>query len=272
MIIIGEKINGAIPSVKKAIEERDEGFIRDLALRQRDAGADYIDVCAGTSTDKEYDALCWLIRVVQETVETPLCLDSPDPRMLERILPLVKKNGILNSVSGEGEKCAILYPLLKGSTWKVIALTCDDAGIASDPARKSAIAQTLIEKADAYSIAQDRLFIDPVVLALSAVNSALITFMEAVRSIKAAFPLVHITSGLSNISFGMPCRKLINQSFLALAMSAGMDSAIIDPTNRETAATILAVEVLLGKDAFCRRYNVAYRKGLLGEQKKPAGI
>ncbi len=269
MIIIGEKINGAIPSVKKAIDERDCDFIAQLAISQRDAGADYLDICAGTSPEREYDALRWLIDTVQTAVETPLSVDSPNPRLFERLLPFVKKPGLVNSVSGEGDKTDVIYPLLKGSDWKVVALTCDDSGISPDPEIKFSIAKSLVEKADAASIGQSRIFVDPLVLALSAVNNALVTFMDAVRKIKKEFPGVYITSGLSNISFGMPCRKIVNLNFLALAMSAGMDSAIVDPTKREICATILAVEALLGKDAFCRKYNTAYRKGLFGEAAKP---
>ncbi|MDR0906544.1 MAG: methyltetrahydrofolate cobalamin methyltransferase [Oscillospiraceae bacterium] len=264
MIIIGEKINGAIPSSAKAIAERDADFIRGLAIRQTDAGADYLDICAGTAPELERDTFEWLLDIVQEAVDTPLCIDSPDPEILRDILPLVKRPGIINSVSGEGSKCEIIYPLIAETEWNVVALTCDDAGIPADAERKVAIGLQLIEKAATYGITPDRIFIDPLVLSVSAVNDALINFNEAIRQIKAKYPTVHFTSGLSNISFGMPKRKLINQNFLAFASQAGMDSAIMDPTDTVMFAEILAVDALLGRDKFCRAYNKAFRQGKLG--------
>lgn len=267
MIIIGEKINGAIPSSAAAINSRDAAFIQDLAVRQAEAGADYLDVCAGGDPENELATMEWLIDTVQAVVETPLCIDSPNPEILKAVMPRVKKPGIVNSVSGEGNKCEVLYPLLQGNDWQVVGLTCDDSGIPYDAASKVRIAETLIEKAAAYDIAPDRIYIDPLVMALSAVNDSLLVFADAVRQIKEKYPTVKTTSGLSNISFGMPYRKAINLNFLTLAMQAGMDSAIIDPTNRDTYTTILATDALLGHDKYCRKYTGAYRKGRIGPPK-----
>lgn len=267
MIIIGEKINGAIPSTAKAIAGRDEEYIRNLAIRQTEAGANFLDVCAGGAPEMELEELTWLMNIVQDTVDTPLCLDSPNPQILKEVMPLAKKNGIINSVSGEGDKCEVIFPLLKDNDWEVVALTCDNKGIPADAKRKTEIAFELIEKAAAYGIGPERIYIDPLVLALSAVNDSMLNFMEAIRNIKAKYPTVKITSGLSNISYGMPYRKIVNQNFLALALSAGMDSAIVDPTNRDTYATILAAEALLNQDRFCRKYNKAYRAGRIGPVK-----
>jgi 5-methyltetrahydrofolate--homocysteine methyltransferase len=264
MIIIGEKINGAIPSVARAIAERSAELIRNLAIRQTEAGAHYLDVCAGTAPELERDALAWLLEIVQETVDTPICIDSPNPEVLRDMLSLIKRPGIINSVSGEGNKCDLLYSLVAESEWKIIALTCDDTGISADAERKVAIGLQLIEKAGTYGIVPDRLFIDPLVLALSAVGDALVSFCQAIRQIHEKYPAVHFTSGLSNISFGMPKRKLINQNFLAFALEAGMDSAIMDPTDTVMYAEIFAAEAILGKDKFCIAYNRAYRKGMLG--------
>ena len=264
MIIIGEKINGAIPSVAQAIEARDAEFIRDLAVRQTEAGAHYLDLCAGTAPELERDTLIWMLDIVQEAVDTQVCIDSPDPDVLCDMLPLIKRPGIINSVSGEGSKCDTIFPLIAESEWKVIALTCDDAGIPADAGRKVEIGLQLIDKAGTYGITPDRIFIDPLVLSLSVVNDALLSFTQAIREILEKHPTVHFTSGLSNISFGMPKRKLINQNFLAFAIQSGMDSAIMDPTDKVLYAEILAAEVILGRDRFCRAYNKAYRKGLLG--------
>lgn len=267
MIIIGEKINGTIPSVKQAIEERNEDFIRELAIKQTEAGAHYLDVCAGTNPEIEEETLRWLMDIVQDTVDTPLCIDSPNAQTIENVLKYAKRPGIINSVSEEGNKCEVIFPLIQDTDWQVIALTCDDKGIPSDVQRRVEIAKTIIEKAEKYNIAHDRIHIDPLVMALSADNNSFLKFIETMQEIKKLYPTVKITSGLSNVSFGMPLRKIVNQHFLAIAMYAGMDSAIMDPCNRDMYTTLLTTQALLGQDKFCRNFSNAYRKNKIGPQK-----
>jgi 5-methyltetrahydrofolate corrinoid/iron sulfur protein methyltransferase len=264
MIIIGEKINGSIPSTAKAIADKDEAYIRNLAQRQTDMGADYLDISAGTAPEIERETLKWLIGIVQDTVDTPLCIDSSDCNAILEMIPLAKKPGILNSVSEEHGKCEILLPHVADSEWKIIALTCDNNGISSDPGVKFNIAVSIVEKAKKLGIAEDRLFIDPLVTTISTNGNSLISFNETVVNIKKKYPNIHITSGLSNISFGMPYRKAVNRQFLALAMQMGMDSAIMDPTSEDLRATLYAVEALLGRDRNCRKYLNAFRKGIIG--------
>lgn len=268
MIIIGEKINGSIPSTAKAIEERDEAFIRDLALEQTKYGADYIDVCAGTSPEIERETLKWLIDIVQDTVDTPLCIDSSDVGVILDMLPLAKRPGMINSVSEEHGKCEELMPKVADTEWNMIALTCDNNGISTDPDVKFNIAVSIMEKAHSYGIVDSRMFIDPLVTTLSTTSDALLNFNNTLRRIKDKYPECHITSGLSNISYGMPYRKAINQQFLTLAMSAGMDSAIMNPIAADMRAALYATQALLGMDKHCRKYNNAYRKGLIGPPKK----
>lgn len=269
MIIIGEKINGAIPKTGQAIRNRNPEYIRELVRTQESAGADYLDVCAGTSPDEEHDALCWLIDVVQESASKPICIDSPDPEMLIRVLPKIKKPGIINSLSGEGSKCEILLPILRDNPeWQVIALACDNDGIAASADGKVRIAFDLLEKVAAFGITPDRIHIDPLVLAVSAVNDAALSFCEAIRRIKERYPAVYVTAALSNVSYGMPARKLLNTSFLTMAMLAGLDSVIADPCNRDVAGGIYATEVLIGRDRCCRRYNKAFRAGAIGPVRK----
>lgn len=267
MIIIGEKINGTLPSTKKAIEEKDEAFIRDLAIRQTAAGADYIDVCASTDPSIEVATLKWLIDIVQDAVDTPLCVDSPNPRTIEQALQFVKKPGLINSVSMEGDKCDVIFPLMQGTDWQVVALTCDNHGIPAEAETRVGIAKMLVEEAQKYDITPARIHLDPLVIALSTDNEALLKFTETTKLVKELYPTIHITSGLSNISFGMPLRRIVNQVALTLAVAAGMDSAIIDPCNQEMLATLLATEALLGRDKFCRQFSNAYRNGKIGIKK-----
>lgn len=268
MIIIGEKINGTIPSVKKAIEDRDEGFIHNLAIKQAEAGADYIDVCAGTAPEVEVETLKWLMEIVQDAVDKPLCIDSPNPRTLEQVFKYAKKTGIINSVSEEGDKCDVIYPLIKGTDWQVIALTCDNSGIPRDVGTRVKIAKQLVEKALTFDIQPERIHIDPLVIALATDNDSMHKFVDSLKAIKEMYPTIKITSGLSNISFGMPLRKVVNQTFLTIAIFEGMDSAIMDPCNRDMMTTLLAAEALSGKDRFCRKFAKAYRSGIIGPKKE----
>jgi len=270
MIIIGEKINGTIPSVKKAIEQKDEEFIRNLAIKQAEAGADYLDLCASTAPDVEVDTLLWLMDIVQNAVDTPLCIDSPNPLVIEKVFPYAKRPGLINSVSEEGGKCEIIYPIIKGTKWEVIALTCDNRGIPKDIQTRVDITKVMVEKALTYDITPDRIHIDPLVMALSADNQSLLNFVETLKEVKIIYPTIKVTSGLSNISFGMPLRKVVNQHFLTLAIDAGMDSAILDPCNRDMVTTLYVTDALLGKDRFCRNYLNAYRKNKIGPVKVDA--
>ena len=267
MIIIGEKINGAIPKVKKAIEEKDELFIRNLAIKQTKAGAHYLDVCASTAPEIEAETLLWLMDIIQNAVDTPLCIDSPYPKIIEKVFNYAKRPGIINSVSGEGDKCEIIYPLIQGTDWQVIALTCDNRGIPYNVQTRVEIIKALVEKAQKYNITPDKIHIDPLVMALSADNKSMLNFIDTITTVKKIYPTIKITSGLSNISFGLPLRKLVNQNFLTIATYVGMDSAIMDPCDRDLIGTLLATEALLGRDRLCRNFTNAYRKNKIGPVK-----
>jgi len=267
LIIIGEKLNGTIPIVKQAIEERNVDFIRQRAIDQVEAGAQYLDVCASTAPEVEVETLLWMMDIIQDAVDVPLCIDSPNPRTFEAVIGRAKKPGIINSVSAEGDKCAIIYPLIQNTEWQVIALTCDNDGIPKNAETRIEIAKYLVEEAGKYGITPDRIHLDPLVIALATDNSSMLSFIDTMKVIKDLYPTIKITSGLSNISFGMPLRKAVNQAFLTLVTFFGMDSAIMDPCNRDMIAALLATEALMGKDRHCRKYNNAYRKGIIGPKK-----
>ena len=267
MIIIGEKINGTIPSVKAAIEKKDADYIAALAVKQTEAGATYIDVCASTAPEFEIETLKWLMDIVQNATDTPLCLDSPNPRVIEAVFKYANKPGLINSISEEGDKCEVLLPLLEGNSWQVVGLTCDNKGIPSDVETKLAITRIMVEKAAKYGITPDRIHIDPCVMALSTENNSMLNFAEEIRQIKALYPTIHVTGAISNMSFGLPVRSLLNRTCMAFAMEAGMDSAVIDPLNREMMGTIFATYALLGQDKHCRKYSKAYRQGQIGPVK-----
>ena len=186
MIIIGEKINGAIPSVKQAIAEKNEALILERTLAQAKAGADFLDCAPSTATEIEYDTMVWLIGLMQGCTDVPLCIDSPNARLLARIIEEVhlKKPGMVNSVNEEGDKCETIFPLIAGTPWEVVGLTCDRDGIPADPAKKVEIAKRIIDKADKYGVALDKLHIDPCVMALATTPSAV--YVDSLVTVKEA--------------------------------------------------------------------------------------
>jgi 5-methyltetrahydrofolate--homocysteine methyltransferase len=264
MIIIGEKLNGSIPSMGKAIAAKDEARIRELAKLQSEAGANFLDVCASVQVDVEVETLKWMLDLVQDETDVPICLDSPSAETIVKALPFCKKPGIVNSVSGEGEKMDLIFPIIADTTWGCVALLCDDRGIPKSVEQRMETFEAIMEKAKKFNIAPSRLYIDPLVVTLSTSETALTAFAECTRQIKAKYPDIHITSGLSNISFGLPSRKLINMAFMVLAMGAGMDSAIVDPTNRDMLGMIYAADALLENDEYCLEYIGAYKEGVIG--------
>ena len=269
MIIIGEKINGAIPSIRQAIAEKDEGLIIQRTLAQAKAGANFLDCAPSTATDIEYDTMVWLIDIMQGCTDVPLCIDSPNAGLLARILEEghVKKPGMVNSVNEEGDKCETIFPLIAGTPWEVVGLTCDRDGIPADPQKKVDIAKRIIDKAVKYGVALPQLHIDPCVMALATQPRAMEDFICCIENIHVYAPEVKVTGAISNISFEMPARKFVNMNCMAYAIAAGLDSAILDPTSEAMMGTIFACEALRMKDKGGRKYNRAYRKGLFGTKK-----
>lgn len=266
MIIIGEKLNGAIPSVRAAIDERAADLIRSRAAAQDMAGAHYIDCAPSTSPEEEYEAMVWMIDQIQAVTEKPICIDSPNAKLLARILEegRVIRPGMVNSVNEEGDKCETIFPLIAGTDWNVIGLTCDQDGIPVDSEKKIDIAKRIIDKADKYGVRRENLHIDPCVMALATMPEAMKDFEKCIVGIHEYAPTVKVTGAISNISFEMPARKFVNCNCMAYALRAGLDSAILDPCNIDMRSTVYACEALCMKDKGGRKYNRAYRAGKIG--------
>jgi len=270
MQIIGEKINGTRKRVGEAVISRDEGFIRDLALSQVKAGADLLDVNAGTPPDRELDDLVWLVRIVQEAVDVPLCLDSPNFEALAAAVSEVNRVPMINSINGDSEKLANVLPLVSKHGCMVIALALDETGMPKGVQDRMTVIRRVFEATRAAGIQDERVYVDPLIMTISTDVRAGVTVLETMRTVRVEFPDAHITGGFSNISFGLPGRALINRTFLTLVLEAGMDSAIIDPTDNDFHEALLTTELLLGRDRFCRAYTQAYRSGRIGKKRMPA--
>jgi len=265
VIVIGELINGTRKPIARAIAERDVEYIQALACDQAGAGAAYVDVNAGTSGDREIEDLAWLVGVVQEVVSVPLSLDSPNPRALERALEVY--NGptpLINSVTAEAERVERVLPLVVSSGASVIALCLGDKGMPADAEERVAVGRSLTETILAAGVSADRIFLDPVVVPQGTDHRAAGWVLDAIGELRAAFPECHITGGLSNVSYGLPERRLLNRTFVAMCVARGLDSAVLDPLDREMMATVMAADALAGRDEWCMNYLQAFREGKLG--------
>lgn len=262
MQIIGEKINGTRKRVAQAISERDSGFIKELARSQAEAGATWLDVNAGTHPDREPDDLIWLIESVQSVVETPICLDSANPKALEIAIKAVNKTPMINSISAEPERVEKILPLAAKHGCEVIALAMDETKIPETFEKRMEVIEKVIGHTRAAGIPDNKVYVDPLAMTIATVTQSAVIACDTIRAAHEKFPEVHFTMGLSNISFGLPARKQVNRAFLTLAMQAGLDSAILNPLDKELRAAIVTTEMLLGKDRFCMNYLKASRAGL----------
>ena len=262
MEIIGEKINGTRKQVAQAIADRDADFIQDLAAKQAGAGSTWLDVNAGTHPDQEPDDLVWLVDTVQAVTNTPLCLDSANPQALAAAIKNVNKTPMINSISGEPQRLEGVLPLAAEHGCPVIALAMDDKKIPETSAARVDVIHKVLAATRAAGVSDAQVYVDPLAMTIGTNVQSGVIFCDTIRAVRAAYPDVHFTAGLSNISFGLPARSYINRAFLALALEAGLDCAILDPLDQELQATLLAAELVLGRDRHCLNYTRAYRAGV----------
>jgi cobalamin-dependent methionine synthase I len=262
MKIIGEKINGTRKRVARAIAERDAAYICDLASKQTAAGAAWLDVNAGTHPNQEPDDLIWLIETIQAVVDTPLCLDSANPQALNVAVQAVKHTPMINSISGEPERLNGILPIAAAHGCQVIALAMDAKKIPDSADQRCEVIRKVMATTRAAGLLDAQVYVDPLAMTLSTNTQSAQIALETMRQVRQEYPAVHLTIGLSNISFGLPARSFINRFFLGLAIQAGLDSAILDPLDREIQAAILTTELLLGQDSHCLNFIRASRKGI----------
>ncbi len=257
-VVIGEKIN---PTGRKklaaALKDGDYEYVRQLATRQVETGADILDVNVGVPGIDEVAVLPEVAKIVSETVDVPLCLDSANHQALAAALAELPGKPLVNSVNGEEESLQAVLPVVKEFGVSVIGLTMDDDGIPNDAETRVAIAEKIIERAAKQGIGIEDIIIDPLVLTVGADSNAAAVTLQTIRLLKQEFG-VNINLGASNVSFGLPDRHTINQAFLSLAMGAGATCAITDPIKLTN--TIRATDLLMGRDMFGSRYIGYWRE------------
>jgi 5-methyltetrahydrofolate--homocysteine methyltransferase len=251
-VIIGEKIN---PTGRKklaaALKEGDYDYVRNLATKQVEAGADILDINVGVPGIDEVAVLPEVAKIVSELVDVPLCLDSANHKAIAAALAVVPGRPLVNSVNGEEKSLEAVLPVVKEYGVAVIGLTMDDDGIPNDAETRLAIAGKILERAGKLGIPADDVIIDPLVLTVGADSNAGAVTLQTIRLLREKFG-VNINLGASNVSFGLPDRHTINQAFLSLAMGIGATCAITDPI--KLTSTIRATDLLMGRDNFGARY------------------
>jgi len=263
MLIIGERINSTRKRIGEAMQKGDAELIREEALKQLQAGAHMLDINGGIP-GREAEILSWLVEVVQGIQEIPLCLDSADPAALRQALPLCRQRAMINSITDEKDRYVKVVPLVKEFGARIVALCMSESGPPSGLEARVDTASRLIDRLTTDGIALDDIYVDPCVFPVSTGPEHGPALLDAVSQICGRYPGIHISAGVSNVSFGMPVRKLLNETLLVLLMSRGLDTAIIDPCQEGIVARILAAEVLTGRDEFCAGYLRAFREGKLG--------
>jgi cobalamin-dependent methionine synthase I len=261
MLIVGELINASRQAIAAAIEARDQKEIQQVAKNQIEAGANYIDVNAGVFVKKEPEYLEWLVKTVQSAVSEPCCIDSPDPKAIEAALAVHTGTAMINSISLEKDRFDRLLPIVAGTDLKVVALCMSDKGMPKTADDRMAIADKLVNRLLQNHVALNNIYVDPLVQPVSTNIQFGVEFLNAIEQIMATFKGVHTLCGLSNVSFGLPHRKLLNQTFMSMAIVKGLDGAIINPLDKKMMATIFTAEALAGRDEYCTQYLKAYRAG-----------
>lgn len=265
MLIIGERINTVRNRVLEAYQEKNSEYIREEAIRQAKAGADVIDINAGTNIDVEPSNMAWAVEIVQKTVDIPLCIDSPNPQTIRAGLDACrdKKNAWLNSITLEKKRMDSILPLAKEYNCPVIALCIDEEGVPKTAEGRIEIAKRLIEVVDSYGIPLENLYLDPLIEPISIQTDRGLVCLQAVRGIKSANSEIKTVICLSAISFGLPDRKLINGVYLPFLMYEGIDAVFLDPLDSKLMSRLKAAEMLLDRDKYCLNYISAYRDGRL---------
>ncbi len=272
MILIAERINGMFLDVKQAIADKNKKVIQDLAQKQTEAGASYLDVNVGTAAADQEGTIQWLVETIQETCSTPICLDSQKPDVIAAGLKVINaENGVLLNSTPLNKKSDeevfdkyVEMANQAGPKANLIALTMDKNGVPQDTDTRVAIAAEIVSKAMEKGFDTQRLFIDTIVLPVKVPNAQsqpgnILAAMDQIQYLSDPPP--HMTIGLSNLSQGASERSLINRVFLAMAISRGLDSAIADVFDQALMNVVATSDLLMDKqiysDSFLKVYSSA---------------
>lgn len=262
MLVIGELINGMYKQIGEAISKKDKKIIQSVAKSQLENGADALDVNVGPASLNQLDDMKWLIEAVGEVTDKPISIDSPKPKIIEEVLPLVKNKIIINSADAGDEKLDALLPLAKKYNARLISLTMDKKqGVPRDRYVRAELAAKIVSKALEVGLNVENIYLDPIVLPVNVVQPQAIEVLESIKEFKVlSDPPPKTVVGLSNVSQGTKTRSLINRTFVVMAISMGLDAAIIDPLDKDLMDTVITAELIMNKNIYCESFLEAYRK------------
>lgn len=265
MLIIGERINSTRAQIQIAIKDRNAAYILKEVHRQVDAGADFIDVNCAMSLGDEVQDIDWVISVIQSDLKgASICLDSPNYLAIERGIKVFKAIGeiFINSITGDDSRIKNIVPLAKARDAKLIALTMDEFGMPNTAEERVKAAANILAKVKKLGFKEESLYFDPLIRPISTEPEQAREFLRSISMIKS-LGKVKTICGLSNVSYGLPNRKVINSVFMAMAIHSGLDAAILDPTDKNIMSSIAAARALTCKDEYCAEYIKAFREGKL---------
>ncbi|WP_206810870.1 methyltetrahydrofolate cobalamin methyltransferase [Paradesulfitobacterium ferrireducens] len=262
MIIIGERINGMFKDIGEALRNKDPKPFQHWALKQQEGGAHYLDVNSGPAvpTEERPEAYKWMVNVIQEVSDLPLCLDSTNYDAIEEGLKLCKRPAMINSCPAERAKIERVFPMAVQYNASLIGLTMDKKGIPKDAENRVAFAMELVAAADEFGLPMEELYIDPLILPVNVAQEHAPEVLESLRQIKTlANPAPRTVLGLSNVSQKSPDRHLINRTYLAMAMAVGLDAAIVDANDDALVDAAATAQILLNKSIYADSYLKVFR-------------
>jgi len=261
MFVIGERINGMFQNVRKGIETRNKSIIHAVAKEQLDAGADALDINVGPAKGKAVDNMLWLIEAAQEATNKPLCIDTPKFDVMQAAVKACRNRCIINSTKATEEALQRYSALAAQNNAQLIALTIDASGVPADVDSRVMMGATIVTKCMEAGMNVTDIIIDPVILPVNVAPKGPKNVMEAIRQLKLlSNPPPKFVIGLSNVS--QSCREthLLNRVYLAMAIAAGLDSAIMDPTDKDLMQAAISAELLMEKQIYCDDYISAYMR------------
>lgn len=261
MFIIGELINGMYQNIAQAIKEKNKSVIQQCAKQQIQAGCDALDVNCGPASGDPLSDMQWLIQAIEEVTDKPLALDSSKPAVIEAGLKIIKNKAIINSTTADCEKLETIVPLAKRYNAKLIGLTMNTKGIPQNKDQRLELAANIVADCIEEGFSVEDLYLDPIVLPVNVAQAQMQDILESIKEFKMlSHPAPKTIVGLSNVSQGTGARSLINRTFLVMAVSFGLDAAILDPKDSELLDALITAELILNKQIYCVSYLEAYRR------------
>jgi 5-methyltetrahydrofolate corrinoid/iron sulfur protein methyltransferase len=252
MLVISERVNGLFGAVGKAIDRRDGKWIQGHALHQLECGATVLDVNTGPGREDGPAAMDWLVRTIQDATDATLCIDTPGLKTMTAGLKAAKNPVIMNSTTAERKRMEALFPLCREHGAEIICLTMDEKGIPNDAETRTELAMTMVTVAMEHEIMPDRLLLDPLVLPIKAAQDQGMKVVKAIGMFQALNePPIRTVVGLSNVSNGCKDRPLVNRTYLAMLLGAGLSAAILDPEDQLLMETVKTGQVLRNEKLYC---------------------